>query len=70
MPHATVHTMSQEMEECIRNCVECHGVCLQTVTHCLAQGGRHADDPQMKACAEICRQCAASCAQMAKRQVA
>jgi hypothetical protein len=34
---------SSEMEDCIKNCSDCHDVCLETVTHCLQKGGRHAE---------------------------
>ena len=46
------------MEDCIRNCSECHDVCLQTVTHCLQRGGEHAAGEHVRLlldCAQICR---------------
>lgn len=46
------------MEECIRNCSECHDICLQTVTHCLQRGGEFAAGEHVRLlldCAEICR---------------
>ncbi|HYG61067.1 MAG TPA: four-helix bundle copper-binding protein [Thermoanaerobaculia bacterium] len=52
MPHQT-----QEMERCIENCQECHGVCLQNVAHCLEKGGPHAEPSHIRLlldCAEIC----------------
>ena len=36
------HTTS-EMQECIEHCTRCHAICLETVTHCLRKGGRHAE---------------------------
>ena len=56
MPHAT-HT-STEMQQCIRECLDCFSVCTETVQHCLMLGGRHAEHAHIAtllACAEICR---------------
>jgi hypothetical protein len=60
MPHhmkGQAHAMSAEMQQCIDNCQECHGVCLQTVMHCLEMGGEHAQPQHIRLmldCAEIC----------------
>ncbi|HZS04777.1 MAG TPA: four-helix bundle copper-binding protein [Blastocatellia bacterium] len=46
------------MEQCIRHCLDCHRVCLETVSWCLQQGGKHAEARHIQtllACAEICR---------------
>jgi hypothetical protein len=32
-----------DMQECIRNCMDCHRVCLETIAYCLQQGGKHAE---------------------------
>ena len=58
----THHAMSTEMRECIANCEECAGVCLETIQYCLEQGGRHAEAAHIRlmlSCAEICRTSAA-----------
>lgn len=50
--------ISVDMQECIDNCEECAGVCLQTMDYCLKQGGAHAAADQIRllqVCAEICR---------------
>src|SRR5436190_238299 len=50
--------MSAGMEQCIQNCLDCHRICLETVTWCLQQGGKHAGAQHIRtllACAEICR---------------
>lgn len=50
------HT-DQEMQECIQNCLNCHRICLETVSHCLQMGGKHADPGHIRLlldCAEIC----------------
>lgn len=51
-------TSNLEMERCIKNCVECHNVCLQTVAYCLEKGGSHAQKSHIGLllnCAEICQ---------------
>lgn len=59
MAHAMhAHTMtSAEMRECIENCTNCHAICLETVTHCLQMGGKHAEAGHIRLlldCAQIC----------------
>ena len=49
---------AQEMQQCIENCLTCHRSCLETVTHCLAKGGRHAEAAHIRLlldCVEICQ---------------
>jgi hypothetical protein len=49
--------MTASMDECIRNCTECHTICVKTVTHCLGIGGKHADQEHIRMlldCAQIC----------------
>ncbi len=56
MPHATM--LSREMEQCVDLCLECHHICIETITHCLQKGGKHADPKPiqlLRDCAEICR---------------
>ncbi len=61
MAHATGHKssqVSQEMQQCIQNCEDCHDICLETVTYCLAKGGKHAEAAHIRLlldCAEICQ---------------
>ena len=31
-----------EMKDCINDCDDCHGICLETVSWCLDQGGEYA----------------------------
>lgn len=48
---------SKEMEECIQRCIECYRVCTETTMHCLAMGGKHAEQTHIRLmldCAEIC----------------
>jgi hypothetical protein len=53
--HTETHT---DLEHCIRQCEECHHICLMTVNHCLEMGGKHADPAHIRlllSCAEICQ---------------
>ena len=46
-----------DMQECTRNCTECHAVCVQTAAHCLGMGGEHASQHHiglLQDCADIC----------------
>lgn len=57
MHTGTQHTMSQDMNECIQNCLDCHRSCLETAAHCLQMGGKHADAAHINLltdCATIC----------------
>jgi hypothetical protein len=54
--HGSIN-MTPEMDQCIKECWECHTICLQTVTHCLGMGGKHAETAHIRLmldCAEIC----------------
>lgn len=53
--HAGHH--SPEMQECIRNCLECARTCTETIAHCLTMGGPHAAADHialLQTCADIC----------------
>ncbi len=52
------HTMTQDMQQCITNCLECHGICSNIAIYCLEKGGQHAQANHIKLlldCAEICQ---------------
>jgi hypothetical protein len=55
---ATVtHARTHQMQECIDNCTRCHAICVETTTHCLEKGGRHAEAGHIRLlmdCAQIC----------------
>lgn len=59
MAHHSAHTtLSAEMQQCIHECLDCHGVCLEAVRQCLEMGGRHAEARHqilLQDCAEICQ---------------
>lgn len=45
------------MEECIKNCQECHASCASLIPHCLHMGGDHASKEHiglLQDCAHIC----------------
>ncbi|MDX1994083.1 MAG: four-helix bundle copper-binding protein [bacterium] len=53
-----IQNLSQEMHNCIQNCLECHSICLATVAHCLQMGGEHASPMHIGIlldCAEMCQ---------------
>ena len=55
--HDITHA-SKEMQQCIENCQGCHTICLQTIDHCLAMGGKHAESAHIQLlmdCAQICQ---------------
>jgi hypothetical protein len=50
--------ISEAMRDCIRNCTECHNICLETAAYCLQMGGKHAEAAHVRLlldCAEICQ---------------
>src|SRR5450830_1628598 len=62
MPHTSGHTMHHgidgSMRSCIQECTNCHGICVETITHCLEMGGKHAEAAHIRLlldCAEICQ---------------
>jgi hypothetical protein len=49
--------INSEMRACIEACGSCHDVCIETLTHCLTMGGRHAEAGHIGTlldCAQIC----------------
>ncbi|PSF32933.1 ferredoxin [Aphanothece hegewaldii CCALA 016] len=54
----TLSQVKPEMQDCIQNCLDCHSVCLNTVTYCLQKGGMHSEVDHIRlmlSCAEICQ---------------
>lgn len=52
MPHVT-----DDMRQCIDECLSCHSICIETVSHCLVKGGKHAEARRihlLEDCADIC----------------
>ena len=49
--------LTKEMRGCIQNCLDCHAICLETASHCLELGGKHAAADHIRLlldCAQIC----------------
>lgn len=49
--------LEQRMEQCIEACLACRRVCVETTTHCLQAGGRHAEAEHIRLlqdCVQIC----------------
>jgi hypothetical protein len=53
-------SMTTEMQTCINASMECHKICLETMTYCISKGGRYMDMgimSMMRDCSEICMMC-------------
>ena len=50
--------LNSQIQECIQNCLDCHSICLNTVsTYCIHQDGMHIEPAHVRLmldCAEIC----------------
>ncbi len=58
MPHTS--QMNAEMRNCISNCLDCHAICNETITHCLMAGGQHASAAHQKILADCAQACMTS----------
>ena len=50
--------MHEDFQHCIQECLQCHSICLETLTHCLQKGGAHAEAAHIRLlldCVEICQ---------------
>ena len=55
--HMKMHAPSSDMQQCMKTCGECAGVCAQTAHHCLGLGGEHASQEHqglLQDCTSIC----------------
>lgn len=53
-------SMTTEMQTCMSACMECHKICLETMTYCMSKGGKHVDMGIigiLRNCSEICMTC-------------
>lgn len=49
--------MSDEVRECVQDCLECFQTCIETMARCLNMGGKHAESVHVNLimdCAKIC----------------
>jgi hypothetical protein len=49
--------MTDQMQRCIDLCLNCHRICVETVSHCLSMAGRHTEARHIRVlldCAQIC----------------
>jgi len=49
---------SGTMDKCVKDCLDCYRVCLETISHCLEKGGKHAEAAHIATlmnCARICQ---------------
>ena len=54
MPHEHI---TPGMRQCIKECSDCHDICLETIHYCLHKGGRHAEAHHIRLlsdCVQIC----------------
>jgi hypothetical protein len=53
------HQANQQVQECIKNCLDCYQTCLrEAMNHCLEAGDKHVEPAHMRlmlSCAEMCR---------------
>lgn len=57
MSSHAIHQTTNEMDQCIQNCADCHRICLETAMQCLQMGGKHAEVAHIRLlldCANIC----------------
>lgn len=55
---STFRETTDEAQQCIENCQNCHKICEQIISYCLEQGGEHAERKHIElllSCADICR---------------
>lgn len=55
-----------DMKHCIDLCHDCHRVCLETLAHCLALGGKHAEAGHINALLDCIATCTASVSLMTR----
>jgi hypothetical protein len=55
--HPGMQQLSEAVQMCIQNCLNCHNICLTTITHCLQTGGNQASSNHIL----ILTDCAAMC---------
>ncbi|GAB63464.1 MAG: four-helix bundle copper-binding protein [Candidatus Jettenia sp.] len=62
MAYTTTKQLSQDLQQCIKECLDCYQICKTTLSYCLQKGGKHAEANHINLladCAEICQTSAA-----------
>lgn len=57
MTHHTAEHRGGQMDQCIDECSTCAAICIETISHCLSMGGKHAAPEHinlLQTCADIC----------------
>ncbi len=56
-------TVTTEMQACMDACMDCHKMCMETMTYCMSKGGKEMDKnmmsmmSMMRDCSEMCMMC-------------
>lgn len=58
--HLSAEHISDGLHECIERCSDCHDLCLETMMHCLQQGGKHAEADHLRTLLDCAQACDAS----------
>jgi len=58
------HQISADVRRVIDDCVECHSVCTETVSHCLQLGGEHVSAEHIRLLLDCANACQASAESM------
>lgn len=64
------HAHAEEMEQCVDDCTECATTCEETIAHCLAMGGKHAEHQHIALLMDCASICAAAAASMSRGSLA
>lgn len=49
--------MTDELRRAVQDCLDCHRISIETITHCMILGGKHAEARHIRVmadCAQIC----------------
>jgi uncharacterized protein DUF326 len=55
---AHMRMYNEDMQRCIQECLNCHSICMATISYCLQKGGMHAEASHIGLlldCVEICQ---------------
>ena len=52
--------MTQEMKQCLEDCLDCYRICTRTRSHCLKMGGKHLEETHLRLLEDCARLCGVS----------